>query len=244
MRITEENEVCMPAGKQGQSMDDAQRLTGLIQEYLTEARNAEAVYIRGGGESEFQYSQWRERIMEAALCAERLTERLRRLVMSARFPVQEQVAYRSRLVQSHEIQILYEKDILRVEMPFLLAHRKTLYTDYIYKPLYLALLQWCETRLETGEQIPSYEQATLCYVHMYNKSLSAFRVRDHDNMEQKQVADALGMFFLVSDGGLYMDTYHTTVMGEKDRTILFLMPVDRFGEWIHERKRWQMGIEK
>lgn len=47
------------------------------------------------------------------------------------------------------------------------------------------------------------------------------RIRDHDNIEEKQVVDALGMYFLVSDSGLYLDTYHTTTLGERDCTFLF-----------------------
>ena len=219
------------------SADDAQRLVRLIQEYLAEAHSAEEVYIRGGGESEFQYSRWREMTMEAALCAERLTERLRRLMLGAQFPPEYQTVYQRQLVQSHGIQIEYEENVLRVELPILLSHRKNSHTDYIYKPLFLALLAWCEERMDKKERIPSYTKATLCYVHMYDKRLSVARIRDHDNMEQKQAADALGMFFLVSDSGLYMDTYHTTVLGDRDRTLLYLMPAGLFGRWIEGRRQ-------
>ena len=47
------------------------------------------------------------------------------------------------------------------------------------------------------------------------------------------MVDALGMFFLVSDGGLYLDTFHTSLLGEEDRTCLFLMDQEEFPQWIH-----------
>lgn len=58
----------------------------------------------------------------------------------------------------------------------------------------------------------------------------------HDNIEEKQVVDALGTYFLLSDNGLYLDTYHTTARGERDCTFLFLMDRDRFPGWIVKRQ--------
>ena len=51
------------------------------------------------------------------------------------------------------------------------------------------------------------------------------------------MVDALGMFFLMSDGGVFLDTYHTSIMGAGNRTLLFLMDREHFPEWIQRKKR-------
>ena len=128
----------------------------------------------------------------------------------------------------------YKDEIVKVMLPILLPHRKGTYSDYIYKPLYLALKDWCQLRLEQGESLPFYEKATICFQHMYDERLPKSRIRDHDNMEEKQVVDAIGMFFLQSDGGLFLNTYHVTLISNQDRTVLFLMPQEWFPSWLQK----------
>lgn len=128
----------------------------------------------------------------------------------------------------------YRDEIIKVVLPVLLPHRKGTYSDYIYKPLYLALKEWCRLRLNQGEELPFYEKATLCFQHIYDGHLPQSRIRDHDNMEEKQVVDALGMFFLKSDGGLFLNTYHATLISNQDRTVLFLMPQEWFPSWLQK----------
>lgn len=71
-------------------------------------------------------------------------------------------------------------------------------------------------------------------IDMYDERLPKSRIRDHDNMEEKQVVDALGMFFLQSDGGLFLNTYHVSVISNQDRTVLFLMPQEWFPSWLQK----------
>ena len=203
-----------------------------MQEHLAEAGGIKAAYERFA--SDFQYGRYGEEVEKASLCAERLTEKLRRLVMESVAEPERQRDYRERLIRSHWITIGYEKGILRAELPFLLPHRKSKYTDYIYQPLFLAMEKWCGERGKEGLEVPAYKEAVVCFCHVYDKGKLEVRVRDHDNIEEKQVVDALGTFFLESDGGLYLDTYHTTVMGDGDWTEVFLMDKGLFGGWIKE----------
>lgn len=80
--------------------------------------------------------------------------------------------------------------------------------------------------------VPEYEKCTVCFMHLYDEKLPIARVRDHDNCEEKHVLDVISNFFLVSDGGLYLDTYHFTRMGEQDGTRIFIMDTSLFPEWI------------
>ena len=167
---------------------------------------------------------------------EQMTERSH-MILDGDWPAEEKQRYRRQLIQSHRITVSYKDEIVKVMLPILLPHRKGTYSDYVYKPLYLALKDWCQLRLEQGESLPFYEKATICFQHMYDECLPKSRIRDHDNMEEKQVVDALGMFFLQSDGGLSLNTYHVTLISNQDRTVLFLMPQEWFPSWLQKENR-------
>lgn len=225
------------AGKQSKTLEGIQRIACKMQEKLAEARNAEEIYIRSGQCFDFQYEQFMELIRESSIYAEQLTEHLRHMILDGDWPAEEKQRYRGQLIQSHRIKVSYRNEVIKVVLPVLLPHRKGTYSDYIYKPLYLALKEWCRLRLNQGEELPFYEKATLCFQHIYDGHLPQSRIRDHDNMEEKQVVDALGLFFLQSDGGLFLNTYHVTAISDQDRTALFLMPQERFAAWLQEENR-------
>lgn len=213
---------------------EVQRAAGVLQDKLAEARSIKTLYDRS--ESGFQYEQLLDCMVEASERAEYLADRLRKFILGNTFSRLRKEEYCFKLVQIHKICVEYENHILKAELPFLMPHRKSKYTDYIYKPFFLALQNWCMVRQESGKEIPSYEKATVCFIHEYDKKLPNTRIRDHDNIEEKQVVDALGAFFLVSDSGLYLDTFHTTVLGERDCTFLFLMEQTHFPGWISKRQ--------
>ena len=66
--------------------------------------------------------------------------------------------------------------------------------------------------------MPEFQKCTVCFLHLYDRELPLGRVRDHDNMEEKHVLDVISNFFLVSDGGLHVDTCHITRMADRDAT--------------------------
>lgn len=239
--ITEEGKLKLE-DQMGKQLEEVQKTAGRLQEYLAEARTVKQIYDRCG--SEFQYGRFTDCAMEASMCAERLTEKLRRLVLGSCLSLREKDNYRLQLVSAHGIRIMYQDGIVKLELPFLLPHRKNKYTDYIYLPCYTALQDWCLEREEKGETIPSFKRAILCFIHCYDKSQPKVRIRDHDNIEEKQVVDALGTFFLSSDNGLYLSTYHTTKLEERDRTMLFLMNQNDFPLWLLESGWATSGIEK
>ena len=107
----------------------------------------------------FLLGAYGEEVEKASLCAERLTEKLRRLVMESVAEPERQRDYRERLIRSHWITIGYEKGILRAELPFLLPHRKSKYTDYVYQPLFLAMEKWCGERGKEGLEVPAYKSS-------------------------------------------------------------------------------------
>lgn len=223
-------------------LEEVQRQAGGLQECLAEARLIRTAQERSG--SAFQRGCFMDCVMEASFIAEKLTGGLRRLVIENCMWKQEREAYGLGIVKLHGIRVKYEGGILKVELPGLLSHRKNKYTDYLYKPVTMALENWCIRQQEQGEEIPQFERAAACFLHVYDQKQSVARVRDHDNIEEKQMVDAMGMFFLVSDGGLYLDSYHTSTMGEEDRTYLFLMTQEHFPQWISSMKQEEIVSKK
>lgn len=217
-------------GQMEKQLEEVQRQAGSLQECLAEARLMRTAQGRSG--SAFQLGCFMDCAMEASFMAERLAEKLRQLVIENCLWKREREAYGLGIVKIHGIRVEYGSGILKVELPSLLPHRKSKYTDYLYKPVTMALEDWCRRRQEQGEEVPQFERAAVCFLHVYDRKQPVARVRDHDNIEEKQMVDALGMFFLVSDGGLYLDTFHTSLLGEEDRTWLFLMKQEDFPQWI------------
>ena len=217
-------------GKLKTQLDDAQKTAGRVEQHLAEARSILFSYTRKN--SNLQYTNFCDMVLESAKNAEKLTEKLRRLALEVTLDTQKYEDYKSDLVWIHGIDITFADQILKVSMPVLVPHRKESYTDYLYRPLHTACQHWCIKQKETGGIIPGYTKSTVCFVHVYDETLPLGRVRDHDNFEEKHVLDVLGNFFLKSDGGLYVDTYHVTRLGEEDRTIIFIMDSIGFPKWI------------
>lgn len=211
-------------------LDDAQKVTAEVGELMAEARNILTSYARC--KTENGYENFTDMILEASKKGEQLTEKLRRLSLEVVLDQVKYEKYQSELVAVHGIKIGYCDEILGIIMPVLISHRKEQYTDYLYKPLYIAFKQWCIEQNQEQKKIPEYEKCTVCFVHLYNRDLPLGRIRDHDNFEEKHVLDVISNFFLVSDSGLHVDTYHITRMADKDGTEVYIMDTDKFPRWL------------
>lgn len=228
-------------GKLKAQMDDAQKTAGRVEQNLAEARSILFAYTRKN--TNLQYTNFCDMVLESSKNAEKLTEKLRRLTLEVTLDTQKYEDYKSDLVWIHGIELSWRDGILQVLTPVLVPHRKESYTDYLYKPLHTACQHWCVKQTENGGMIPEYEECTVCFVHVYDEILPLGRVRDHDNYEEKHVLDILQNFFLKSDGGLYVDTVHMTRLGRRDQTIIFIMDSAKFPEWIAKYQS-HFGIEK
>lgn len=209
-------------------LDDAQKIAGQTEQHLAEARSIYLSYVRNI--TNVRYTSICEMVLEASKSAEYLTEHLRRLSLEVSLDTQMYENYELDLVRIHGMELNYEDGVLRVMLPILAPHRR--YTDFIYKPLYVACKHWCLKRNEEKQDIPSFERCTICFLHQYDKNLPISRIRDHDNYEEKHVLDVLANFFMATDSGIYVDTYHMTRMAEKDGTLIYIMDSSRFCEWL------------
>lgn len=221
-------------------MDAAQKKAGEVEQKLAEGRSVLLTYRRQN--TNVYYNDFTDMVLDAAKASESLTDSLRRLSLEVALEPQKYEDYKMDLVDIHGIEVLYEDGVLTITLPFLAPHRKGGYTDYLYKPLHLALQHWCVRQAEEGLAIPAYKKCTVCFLHLYDETLPLVRVRDHDNMEEKHVMDVVSNFFLVSDSGLYADTYHMTRMAADDRTKIYVMDSVVFPEWIAQT--WQERVSK
>lgn len=210
-------------------LDEAQELAARMERYLAEARGTLLAW--GRQRSQLQYANFCDMIQEAEKNSERLTDKMRQLILETAVDSQKYERFNEELVELHGITVDYCGGVLAVSLPALIPHRKDSYTDYVYKPLRIALRYWCLQRVEEKKEVPEYTECMLCFIHQYDRSYPPARIRDHDNYEEKQVTDLLGSFFMKSDSGHYVDTCHFTRMGSGNRTLLFVMDKHRFPEW-------------
>ena len=210
-------------------LNEAQKLASEAERLLAESRNLVACYTRSQAES--GYESLTDMVLEASKTGERLTEKLRRLSLEVVLDGMKYEQYQSELVRIHGIGIGFSGGILEVTAPVLVPHRKESYTDYLYKPLHIAFQQWCRKQKEEGKEVPEFQKCTVGCLHLYDRELPLGRVRDHDNMEEKHVLDVISNFFLVSDGGLHVDTCHITRMADRDATRIFVMDTGKFPSW-------------
>lgn len=160
----------------------------------------------------------------AALRSEKITCVLRQL--ACQIPG-NRMTYLAGSAKEQGICVLENQGVLSVTLPSLLPKRQTgARNDFLMEPLFYALSEYA-----MSHPICRYERSTVCFFHIYDKSIHPY-VRDHDNVECKQVLDAVALFFLPDDSGAYCDIYHTSREGTTDETRIFILSSDCFPTWL------------
>lgn len=219
----------MRGTKTEQQIRKLQELACLLEKKIGEAADM-SLY---DGESCLPYRYRDETILDAAGLSEKLTGKMRELLMETMTDTRLFLQYQEKVKEIHQFHVQYRSGILEVRLPALLPHRKEKYTEYLTRPLAAMLQDWCRERKEKGEDVPLFRQATICFVHCY---LDATAVRDHDNIEAKHVQDVMALFFLQRDDGIHLDLYHTSELAGENATFLYLMEREKFPEWVIQRK--------
>lgn len=168
---------------------------------------------------------------DAALRCELITCRMRHLLYGSTDTRKETYLASAGVVQG--IHIKESDGVLEITLPCLLPKRKQRQsTEYLIDPLYFTLSQYSD-----NNKLPKYKQCVVCFSHIYSEKFHNRRIRDYDNLELKQLLDAISTFIMEDDSGLLIDAYNTTEIGESDCTRISVMGKDRFTRWLSEREK-------
>lgn len=74
------------------------------------------------------------------------------------------------------------------------------------------------------------------HADQYDRALPDRRIRDYDNLSEKQLLDLLSSFVMADDTGLLCDAYNTAELGDQDCTKIYIMEKQRFPQWLTEHK--------
>ena len=166
----------------------------------------------------------------AALRAERIACQLRSLVYVSNSKSKEN--YMKQAALAHEISIQKDGPLMTIRLPGLLTKRKVhINTAFLSEPLNYAMQDYVRIH-----SIPLFENCVVCFSQIYDQQLPLQRIRDYDNLEFKQILDTIATYVLRDDTGLFCDMFHTTQLGEKDCTIIYVMEKNTFPEWLKSRK--------
>lgn len=168
--------------------------------------------------------------LDAAMRAESLAVKLRYLVFASTPVVR--MDYQLKAAEVLGIKIEYGQEVLKIVMPGLMPKRKWKNTEFLTAPLMAALSAFVK---ETP--IPRYQECVACFAHVYNNKFPERRIRDHDNIECKQVLDVVSLFALTDDSGRFCDTFHTSELGGENRTELYIMKKEAFPDWFSEQEK-------
>ncbi len=163
---------------------------------------------------------------DAALRAENITCRLRRLVYASTAIKKSEYLTSAAVMQG--IEVCYEDGVFEVALPCLLPKRKQWQgAEYLLEPLGTALSQYAKSH-----PLPRFQHCVIAFSHIYDQDLPERRIRDYDNLELKQIQDVIAAFVLTDDTGALCDVYHTTELGSADSTRISIMARELFPAWL------------
>ena len=173
---------------------------------------------------------------DAALRAEKIACRLRHLIYSSTTIRKGDYLTSAGIV--HGIEVVYEDGVLDVTLPGLLPKRKQRQnTEFLLDPFYFSLEQYAKEH-----PMPHFSDCVVCFTQVYDQCLPTRRIRDYDNLEEKQLLDVLSTFVMADDTGLLCDAYNTAALGEKDCTRISVMEKKRFPAWLAEHENTLKSI--
>ena len=120
---------------------------------------------------------------DAALRAEKIACRLRHLIYSSTTIRKGDYLTSAGIV--HGIEVVYEDGVLEVTLPGLLPKRKQRQnTEFLLDPFYFALEQYAKEH-----PMPRFSDCVVCFTQVYDQCLPTRRIRDYDNLEEKQLLE-------------------------------------------------------
>ncbi len=118
-----------------------------------------------------------------------------------------------------------------LRIPALLPKKASGSADYIRSYLYPAMRKFFD-----GKPPVRYRDCVLIFRHVYDRSRSEKRLRDHDNIEINMVSDIVAMYVLPDDNPKVCSHYYCSASASEDRTEVYVVPKNDFPIWFVEEK--------
>ena len=112
-------------------------------------------------------------------------------------------------------------------IPALLPKKGSGSADYIRSFLYPAMQEYFQRK-----EPVRFTDCVLVYRHVYDRNRPEWRMRDHDNIETNMVLDIVAMYVMPDDAPSICSHYECSVMGEDDRTEVFVVLRMDFPQWL------------
>lgn len=134
----------------------------------------------------------------------------------------------------------------RLCIPALLPKKGGGSADYIRSFLYSAMQGYF-----LKKEPVRFTDCVLVYRHVYDRERPERRMRDHDNIETNMVSDIVAMYVMPDDAPSICSHYECSVMGENDRTEVYVIPRTDFPQWLlqenerfrEEENSYEMALE-
>lgn len=170
------------------------------------------------------FEGYRDTSLEIARRAERFTCRIRELVSDTVFYNKNE--FMLDMSKSQGITIEKEEEWVKIVMPFLLPKRRVTHScSFIITPLKYAI-----TNFINKTRIRRFDNCVICFRNVY--TMNGKVIRDHDNIEAKQVLDEVAAYFVVDDTGLLCSNLYTTSIGDFEHTEVYIIPKANFEKWL------------
>lgn len=123
-------------------------------------------------------------------------------------------------------------------IPALLPKKGGGSADYIRSFLYPAMQEYFQKK-----EPVRFTDCVLVYRHVYDRERPERRMRDHDNIETNMVSDIVAMYVMPDDAPPVCSHYECSVMGEDDRTEVYVIPRTDFPQWLSQENE-RLGEEE
>ncbi len=120
----------------------------------------------------------------------------------------------------------------RLYIPALLPKKGSGSADYIRSFLYPAMQEYFQ-----GKEPVRFTDCVLAYRHVYSSDRPERRMRDHDNIETNMVSDIVALYVMPDDAPLVCSHYECSMMGEADRTEVYVIPKADFPVWLSQENQ-------
>lgn len=173
-----------------------------------------------------QFEDYTGSVTKAASQLEELACSVRALVLATTFC--DKKLMMADISEVHGITVERQPAWYKIVIPALLPKKKPSRScAFIVDPLIYSMNRFCQ-----DNQIQKMEKCVFCFRHIYTSDMPERAIRDHDNIEVKQVQDVIADKLVIDDSGHRCSNFYTSAIGKRESTEIYVMLPDVLPEWL------------